>query len=168
MLAFLVRLTLLFLTFFLVLAACTSLPSAQLATYLSVSEEAEESGKVIYGALNQAVEFNKNRASGAQSGQCASTTSNPTCFDPADFLASPPVTDPDIQARILALETVAAYNDTLVALNSGQTGAELTKKIEALTINNPSRIVTANVGCQMHIATKAHIEVNHWIELLDQ
>lgn len=115
----------------LVLTACTSLPSAQLSAYLSVSEEAEEAGKAIYGALNKAVEFNKNLASGSQSGQCAPTTSNPTCFDPADFLPTPPVTDPDIQARILALETVAAYNDTLVALNSGQTGAELTKKIDA-------------------------------------
>lgn len=44
----------------------------------------------------------------------------------------------------------------------------LDEKIEALTINNPSRIVTANIGCQMHIASKADIEVNHWIELLDQ
>ncbi|MDE4208005.1 hypothetical protein PXL04_10195 [Phaeobacter gallaeciensis] len=86
---------------------------------------------VIYGALNKAVEFNKNLESGVQIGQCAPTTSNPICFNPVDFLPTPPVTDPNIQARILALETVAAYNDTLVALSSGQTGAELTKKIDA-------------------------------------
>ncbi|MDA4846245.1 hypothetical protein [Hoeflea poritis] len=115
----------------LVLASCTSLPSAQLSTYLSVSKEAEEAGKAIYGALNKAVEFNKKRASGTQTVQCAANTSNPSCFNPVDFLPTPPVTDPDILARILALETIAAYNDTLVALNSGQTGAALSKKIDA-------------------------------------
>jgi hypothetical protein len=129
--AFWVKFPLLLLAFFLAMAACTSLPRAQLSAYLSVSEEAAEAGKAIYGALNSAVEFNKKRASGSQISRCAPTTSNPKCFDPADFLPSLPVTDPDIQARILALETVAAYNDTLVVLNSGQTGAELTKKIEA-------------------------------------
>jgi glycolate oxidase iron-sulfur subunit len=27
--------------------------------------------------------------------------------------------------------------------------------------------VTANVGCQMHLETKAGVPVKHWIELLD-
>ncbi len=120
----------LLLVVFFVLASCAGLPSAQLSTYLAVSEEAEDAGKVIYGALNKAVVFNKNQATGANNSNCAPTTSNPSCFDPTDFLPSPPVTDPNIEARILALETVAAYNDTLVALNSGQTGAQLNKKID--------------------------------------
>lgn len=43
----------------------------------------------------------------------------------------------------------------------------LTNKIRALTKNNPDQIVTANVGCQLHIASKSPVPVLHWIELLD-
>ncbi len=44
----------------------------------------------------------------------------------------------------------------------------LKNKLEALTVDNPERIVTANIGCQMHLETKAQVPVQHWIELLDQ
>ena len=40
-------------------------------------------------------------------------------------------------------------------------------KLDALTIDNPDRIVTANVGCQLHLETKSAVPVQHWIELLD-
>ena len=43
----------------------------------------------------------------------------------------------------------------------------LDNKLEALSIDNPDQIVTANVGCQLHLATKAQVPVRHWIELLD-
>ncbi len=43
----------------------------------------------------------------------------------------------------------------------------LKNKLEALTIDKPDRIVTANIGCQMHLETKAPVPVQHWIELLD-
>lgn len=121
--------------FVLVLAlsqtACATLPSAQLSSYLSVSEEARTAGNAIYGALNKAVEFNKSASQAGRSGACSPDADRPTCFDPSQFLPSPPITDPDIRARILALETVAAYNDTLVALASGQGGAQLDRKITA-------------------------------------
>lgn len=44
----------------------------------------------------------------------------------------------------------------------------LSNKLKALTVDDPDRIVTANVGCQMHLETKAQVPVQHWIELLDQ
>jgi glycolate oxidase iron-sulfur subunit len=34
-------------------------------------------------------------------------------------------------------------------------------------VDNPVQIVTANVGCQMHLESKARVPVKHWIELLD-
>ncbi len=43
----------------------------------------------------------------------------------------------------------------------------LANKLEALTVDNPDRIVTANVGCQLHLETRAQVPVQHWIELLD-
>ncbi|WP_432474756.1 glycolate oxidase subunit GlcF [Amphritea sp. HPY] len=43
----------------------------------------------------------------------------------------------------------------------------LSNKLEALTGDNPDRIVTSNVGCQLHLETKAKVPVEHWIELLD-
>lgn len=43
----------------------------------------------------------------------------------------------------------------------------LKNKVEALTLDNPTQIVTANIGCQLHIETASPVPVNHWIELLD-
>ncbi|MFT6916817.1 MAG: glycolate oxidase iron-sulfur subunit [Motiliproteus sp.] len=43
----------------------------------------------------------------------------------------------------------------------------LHNKLEALTQDQPDRIVTANIGCQLHLETKAQVPVQHWIELLD-
>jgi glycolate oxidase iron-sulfur subunit len=43
----------------------------------------------------------------------------------------------------------------------------LTNKLEALSEGSPERIVTSNVGCQLHLETKANVPVQHWIELLD-
>jgi len=40
-------------------------------------------------------------------------------------------------------------------------------KIAALTADNPDLIVTANIGCQLHLAAAAPVPVKHWIELLD-
>ncbi|MFT7008675.1 MAG: glycolate oxidase iron-sulfur subunit [Colwellia sp.] len=49
-----------------------------------------------------------------------------------------------------------------------ETSQQLLKnKLAALTIEQPEQIVTANVGCQMHLETKAGVPVKHWIELLD-
>lgn len=43
----------------------------------------------------------------------------------------------------------------------------LKNKLEALVGGDPERIVTANVGCQLHLATASKVPVVHWIELLD-
>ncbi|WP_420893519.1 hypothetical protein, partial [Pseudomonas prosekii] len=32
----------------------------------------------------------------------------------------------------------------------------------------PDLIVTANIGCQSHLASAARTPVRHWIELVDQ
>lgn len=44
----------------------------------------------------------------------------------------------------------------------------LDNKLNALMVDTPVRIVTANIGCQLHLETKAQVPVNHWIELLDR
>ncbi len=43
----------------------------------------------------------------------------------------------------------------------------LSNKLQALTLDQPERIVTANVGCQLHLASRSPVPVQHWIELLD-
>jgi len=40
-------------------------------------------------------------------------------------------------------------------------------KIAALTEHAPDRIVTANVGCQLHLAAATRVPVDHWIEVVD-
>ncbi|MFK8021343.1 MAG: glycolate oxidase subunit GlcF [Pseudomonadales bacterium] len=44
----------------------------------------------------------------------------------------------------------------------------LQNKLNGLMIESPQQIVTANVGCQLHLGTKSTVPVKHWIELLDQ
>jgi len=43
----------------------------------------------------------------------------------------------------------------------------LANKIAALTSGNPAAILTANIGCQMHLQTATRLPVRHWIEALD-
>lgn len=44
----------------------------------------------------------------------------------------------------------------------------LDNKLTALQQDKPEVIATANIGCQLHMATKTDIPVKHWIELLDE
>lgn len=44
----------------------------------------------------------------------------------------------------------------------------LSNKLDALTGDQPDIIVTANIGCQLHLGTQSTRAVHHWIELLDQ
>jgi glycolate oxidase iron-sulfur subunit len=41
-------------------------------------------------------------------------------------------------------------------------------KIAALTRDDPDIVVTANIGCQMHLQSGTQLPVRHWIEILDQ
>jgi glycolate oxidase iron-sulfur subunit len=41
-------------------------------------------------------------------------------------------------------------------------------KLDALQSGKPELIVTANVGCQLHLATGSDMPVLHWVELLDE
>ena len=43
----------------------------------------------------------------------------------------------------------------------------LDNKLAALCAGKPEVIVSANVGCQMHLAGASDVPVRHWIELLD-
>ena len=42
------------------------------------------------------------------------------------------------------------------------------RKLAALSAERPELIATANIGCQMHLATRAEVPIKHWIELLDR
>lgn len=44
----------------------------------------------------------------------------------------------------------------------------LTNKLSALQNEEPDCIATANIGCQLHLESKANVPVKHWIELLDE
>ena len=43
----------------------------------------------------------------------------------------------------------------------------LERKLAALSVGEPEQIVTANIGCQLHLASRSDVPVRHWIELLD-
>ncbi len=44
----------------------------------------------------------------------------------------------------------------------------LDNKLSALQNGQPDIIATANIGCQMHMASKAQVPVKHWLEVLDE
>jgi glycolate oxidase iron-sulfur subunit len=44
----------------------------------------------------------------------------------------------------------------------------LDNKLSALLNEAPDIIATANIGCQMHLASKARIPVKHWLEVIDE
>lgn len=44
----------------------------------------------------------------------------------------------------------------------------LDNKLTGLMMESPEQIVTANIGCQLHLGSKSTIPVKHWIELLNQ
>jgi glycolate oxidase iron-sulfur subunit len=43
----------------------------------------------------------------------------------------------------------------------------LVNKLAALEGDGPELIASANIGCQVHLATRARVPVRHWVELLD-
>lgn len=44
----------------------------------------------------------------------------------------------------------------------------LSNKLQALQAGEPAVIATANVGCQLHLASRANRPVKHWIKVLDE
>lgn len=44
----------------------------------------------------------------------------------------------------------------------------LKEKITALTADGPDRLITANIGCLMHLQSGTSLPVKHWIEILDE
>ncbi len=44
----------------------------------------------------------------------------------------------------------------------------LDNKLSSLQKEQPDIIATANIGCQMHMVTKAQVPVKHWLELINE
>ena len=53
-------------------------------------------------------------------------------------------------------------------LQAKLSGQLLNNKLAALQNGKPEVIASANVGCQMHLASASDVPVKHWIELLEQ
>ena len=56
---------------------------------------------------------------------------------------------------------------TYSILQPGLSQQLLENKLSALQKEQPELIVTANIGCQMHMASKSPLPVKHWLELID-
>jgi glycolate oxidase iron-sulfur subunit len=57
---------------------------------------------------------------------------------------------------------------TYSILQPGLSRQLLANKVSALEQDSPEVIATANIGCQMHIASGTDRPVKHWIQLLDE
>jgi glycolate oxidase iron-sulfur subunit len=56
---------------------------------------------------------------------------------------------------------------TYSILQPGLSQTLLANKISALESGQPAAILTANIGCQVHLQTATSLPVRHWIEALD-
>lgn len=56
---------------------------------------------------------------------------------------------------------------TYSMLQKGLSQRLLTDKLKALESSEPELIATANIGCLVHLRSRAQVPVKHWIELLD-
>lgn len=57
---------------------------------------------------------------------------------------------------------------TYSILQAEMSGRLLEQKLTAVMSGGPQLIASANIGCQMHLATRSEVPVIHWIELLDR
>ena len=57
---------------------------------------------------------------------------------------------------------------TYSILQPGLSQQLLDNKLSSLQCGQPDLIATANIGCQMHMASKAQVPVKHWLELIDE
>jgi glycolate oxidase iron-sulfur subunit len=57
---------------------------------------------------------------------------------------------------------------TYTLTQAGLSQQLLNNKLAALEKGKPEVIATANVGCQMHLASASGVPIRHWIELLDR
>ena len=51
-------------------------------------------------------------------------------------------------------------------LQPAMAGELRTRKLDNLMANAPTEVVTANIGCQLHLAAGASVPVRHWLEVL--
>ena len=70
-----------------------------------------------------------------------------------------PVADPH-----LCCGSAGTYSITQPALSQRL----LADKLTALQAGEPAVIATANIGCQLHLQSRAAVPVRHWLELLDR
>jgi glycolate dehydrogenase iron-sulfur subunit len=57
---------------------------------------------------------------------------------------------------------------TYSILQKGLSQQLLKNKVAALATDDPAQIVTANIGCLMHLKSGTSLPVSHWIELIDR
>lgn len=80
------------------------------------------------------------------------------------LLAAARVTTTPVEDSHLCCGSAGTYSVLQPKLSS----VLLDNKLAALQAGAPTEIVTANIGCQMHLARRAGVPVRHWIELLDE
>ena len=109
----------------LLLQACTQVPRQDLDVYQSAFADTAETGVALYqeaAKVLRDVEAAKAKAQATVGGKPVKIIGAPVAFDPQDVAtSSDPVLElpATIRVRVLALETVLAYNDALVAHVSG-------------------------------------------------
>lgn len=112
---------------------CVAVPTQDLNNYREAFLEARNAGTVLYDDLSAVIV--RQTGNTREDKSCTSVNgAPPLCFDPKTVLrGSEAPRDPAIQARIVALKTVATYNLALADLAEGKSETEIAGRIEELT-----------------------------------
>jgi hypothetical protein len=132
---FRVRLLLLALIFATAAGSSLASPDDELTIYREAFVEAKNAGDILYGELAAVIEKRTATPADAPANPCVVSASGapPRCFDPDQVVNKTGVVgDPAIQARRLALRTVAEYNLAIADLAEGKSADEIQSRVSGL------------------------------------
>jgi len=132
---FRVRLLLLAMTFATLAGNGLAMPDEELTVYREAFVDAKNAGDVLYAELASVIEKRTSTTGDAPANPCAVSASGapPRCFDPNLVVGNAgTVGDPAIQARRLALRTVAEYNLAIADLVEGKSAEEVQSRVGGL------------------------------------
>ncbi len=129
----------------LLVAACAALPAERVGLYVDAFAEARVAGEAMYRQIDVDILAARGSAAGDPRQACLRPPDPPSCFVPRRH-ADEDVRDPDVRARLAAFETVAAYNDALVALASGASAARVGETFDRLAGTAQRLVMAVPVG----------------------
>ena len=129
-----------------------------------VSELARDISEILHDENLSAVKTNKSSVKVAFHSPCTLQHGQKINGVVEQILGNAGFTLTEVQDSHLCCGSAGTYSILQPTLSQQL----LNNKLASLQSEQADIIVTANIGCQMHMASKAEIPVKHWLELLNE